>query len=316
MDAQTIFSADGPALFTLYEELEPPDAVAGELKTRNPPEDSFQRKVVTYRGQKSDFKVLVELAACVHGWRTPDHKEAMTLMVFDYELHYTKKNHFVDSVKTEFKFGEVDSSIKGQAGQVSPDPEVMAYAPFGTTKEWDESAADMEQKMSVNTSISGQFVGKADVGGSIDRKNQHEQKFFNRGEASRELNNRTNKWDRVYWFLQQNDSQQRGVPPSFTVAILLKRASMSRFQMTFDIRLDAGLWENMKSRTKRFFSRKEDDPVYFDPEKLPTGTKWEKFKRDIKQDNLGALMEGDKLTNLVSVWGVELGTFGPKGPQT
>lgn len=97
---------EGPLPYNLFEEINPPDAIAGETKTSNDPPNQLQREVVTYRDVTSDFSFSVEMPLCVHGWENPDKKQAMSLMVFDYTMIYTKRDHFVKSVKTSFSFDE------------------------------------------------------------------------------------------------------------------------------------------------------------------------------------------------------------------
>lgn len=67
---------------------------------------------------------------------------------------------------------------------------------------------------------------------------------------------------------------------------------------TFFIRAEAGLWVDWKSGYRKILS-KEDDPVNFDPQMEEKGRKWETHKGK----------RAGKLTVLVEVWGVDLGTF-------
>lgn len=313
MIPQENFVHTGPASFILYEEVNPPDAVVGETKTKNNPPNQPQRPVVTYRGIESDFKVSVEMALCVHGWNTPEKKLPMSLMVFDYRLLYAKRDHHVASIKTQFTFNEAQSpKAVAQVGAARAEPQVVAYAPFERKVTWNETEADVKTQGYGSGKVGWNSGVTAELGGGGQKEVSHIQRCFAQGQASRQYNNKNGKWDRVFWFLQQNDRQGDGVPPTFSVAILLRRASQAKFEGTFSIRLEAGLWEDIKSGLKRFFSKVEDDPVNFDPQREPEGGKWANFIDHIDTENLGQLAADDELIKLVEVWGIDLGAFGPQ----
>ncbi len=105
------------------EEENPPEAVAGETKTGNFPANETQRDVVTYRDINTDFSVSVEMVLCVHGWQKPDEQQAMSLMVFDHRVNYTRRNHYVKSVKMVFKFDEAAFPAESCVGEGRADPE-------------------------------------------------------------------------------------------------------------------------------------------------------------------------------------------------
>ena len=304
---------DGDALsFTLLEEHNPPEASEGETKTHNVPANQPQREVVTYRDVTSDFSVSVQMPLCVHGWENAEKQQAMTLMVFDYRLIYTKREHFVKSIKTSFVFDEAAFPAETRSGEGPASPNVVAYAPFEKSMEWKKTEAEVKIQAHGDAKIGIDHGANAELSAGREREISHTQKFFTRGQAGRKFNNRTRKWEEVFWFMQQNESQKDGIPSTFSVAILLKRASNANFKGTFFIRAEAGRWADWKSNCQRMFSKEEDDPVNFDPQSKEKGQKWETFKDKIPEDNLGLLMKDDKLTELVEIWGVDLGTFAPQ----
>ena len=313
MISQEAFLNGDSTPFMLLEEEDPPETIAGETKTKNNPEDEPQRDVITSRGLESDLTASVQMVLCVHGWEKPDKKQAMSLMVFDYKLHYTKRDHYISSVKTEFIFDE--ATLATELGEERADPEVVAYAPFERELRWNETEADVKNEGHGDAKLGANFVVKAEASAGGAREISRQQKYFDRGVASRKYNNKSRKWDRVHWFLQQNASQGHGVPSTLSVAILLRRASNANYKGTFDIRIEAGFWEDLKSGIRRFFRKPEDDPVNFDPQRRPEGCKWEKLQKDIDEENLGALAKDDELIKLVEVWGVDLGTLGPLQPS-
>ena len=298
-----------PLSFTLLEEHNPPEAIDGETKTYNVPADQLQREVVTYRDVTSDFSVSVQMPLCVHGWESAEKKQAMSLMVFDYRLVYTKRDHFVKSVKTEYLFDEAAFPAEAGSGEGPASPSVVAYAPFETPMEWNKTEGEVKNQAHADAKIGINYGVNAELSAGGEREISHTQKFFTRGQAGRRFNNRTRRWEGVFWFLQQNESQGDGVPSTFCVAILLKRASNANFKATFSIRAEAGRWADWKTGCKRIFSKKEDDPVNFGPQIEAKGRKWETHKDKISLDNLGLLEKDGKLTELVKVWGLDLGTF-------
>lgn len=311
MTSQEALINGGSTPFMLLEEEDPPEAVAGETKTKNVPPTEEQRPVITYRGIDSDLTASVEMVACVHGWRKPDKEQAMSLMVFDYKLHYTKRDHHISSVKTEFIFEEETVPAGSQVGKARADPEVVAYAPFERELRWNETESDVKNQGHADVKLGVNSLVTFELSGGGEREISHRQKHFDQGMASRKFNNKSRKWDRVFWFLQQNGSQGHGVPSEFSVAILLKRSSNAKYKGTFGLRVEAGLWEDLGSGIRRFFRKAEDDPVNFNPQRKPEGSKWEDIRNNIDEENLGALAKGDELVKLVEVWGLDLGAFRP-----
>ena len=296
----------GGITFELCEEENPPEATSGETKTNNDPPNQPQRPTTTYRGVKSNLKASVEMVACVHGRDNPNSDQAMSLMVFDYRLNYAVRDNYIASVMTKFIFK--DSEI----GEGGANPQVVAYAPFEREMRWNKTEADVKVESHWDAKIGVSYIASADAGGGVKREVLHQQRYFDRGQAGREFEK--GKWDRVWWFLQQNDSQNHGLASTFSVAILLKRSSNSAFQGSFQLRLEAGLWQGFKSGVRRFFRIKEDDPINFDPQRGPEGRKWEKFRKNIDPGNLGTLAEDDELVKLAEVWDPDLGTFAAPGP--
>ena len=233
-------------------------------------------------------------------------------MIFDYRVIYTKRDHYVKSVRTTFTFDEAAFPAESRGGEGRADPEVVAYAPFERLTTWNLTEADVKDQSHGDAKFGVNYMGvTAELSGGGQREASYKQKYFTQGQASRQYNKRSRKWNTVFWFLQQNDSQGDGVPATFSVAVLLKRATNANFMGTFDIRLEAGLWENLKSGTRRMFGFEEDAPLNFDPESKENGTKWENYKEKIDQENLGALANNEELTKLVKVWGLDLGAFEP-----
>ncbi|KAL2046275.1 hypothetical protein N7G274_001722 [Stereocaulon virgatum] len=313
MTSQEAFLSGESTLFVLREEEDPPESVAGETKTHNVPKNEQQRGVVTFRDSEPGLTVSVEMVLCVHGWENPDKQQAVSLMVFDYKLHYTKGDYYIRSVETEFVFDEM--TVSTALGGERANPEVLAYAPFEKELRWNETTADVKNERHGDAKVGGNYIATAEVSAGGAKEISHQQKYFDRGVASRKYNNKSRRWDRVSWFLQQNGIQGHGVPSTFSVAILLRRASDPMYTGTFDLRVEAGLWENLKSGIRRFFRKTEDDPVIFNPKRRPEGSRLMKVQKDIDEEKLGALAKDDELIKLVKVWGLDLESFGPLQPS-
>lgn len=171
----------------------------------------------------------------------------MSVMVFYYIMMCTKRNDYVKSVKTKFTFDEAAFPAESRPGEGPANPSVVAYAPFEREMRWNESEADVKNQAHADASVGVSHGASAELSGGKEKEVSHTQKFFTRGQVRRQYNIGTGKWHGVVWFLQQNESQGDGVPSTFSVAILLKRASNANLKGNFSIRVEAGHWENWKS---------------------------------------------------------------------
>ncbi len=119
---------------------------------------------------------------------------------------------------------------------------------------WNSTEAEVKTQSHGDAKLGvNQHGVTAELSGGGTKEISYKQKFFTHGTALRQYDNRRRKWDKSVWFLEQNASQGDGVPSTFSVAVLLRRASNANFKGAFDIRLEAGHWENLKSGTRRFF---------------------------------------------------------------
>lgn len=104
--------------------------------------------------------------------------------------------------------------------------------------------------------------------------------------------------------------QRYGVKPNFHVAALVKRSPQegpesSTFTANFDMQVEVGLMHDFNEGHRRIFRLEwpEDDPLFFDPERIlmvngVDGTGRALLTR-IQIDNLGALAEGEMMSKLV-----------------
>ena len=150
---------------------------------------------------------------------------------------------------------------------------------------------------------------KGDLEGGEFRSRSHRQEYFDRGFGYTEYNDDVHRRDRAQRHLQQNTSQELRVTPHFNVAMLLYRESDACFEGVFRLRVGEGAWVTAKQWAKQIFGYPKDDPVNFDPARDPEGKEWARLEDHIPLDHMASLVDEDKLTKLVGVWGVELATF-------
>lgn len=309
MSSEDQLLCNQPISYDLFQEIDPEESVAGETKSylKNDSSDPDQRKLVAYRRSKSSYIVSVEMVLCVHGWENPEKTQPMSLMVFDYQIHYNQRGHRVASVRTEFNFTETKQNEAGDRAR----PQVRAYAPFELETRWNETEAEVRKQIHGDVNIGVDNVAKVEVNPGVEREVQHKQKYFDKGTACKLFDEKTQDLNGVQWYLEQNDRQDQGVSSNFSVAILVARSSHAKFEGRFLIRLEAGPGEDLKAGIQRFFSRAEDAPVILNPQRAPEGSKWAQYADKINMDHLGQLAEHDQLTKLVEAWGVDLGSFTP-----
>lgn len=132
-DRNIIFHADG----YFYEEptLELLDSFKTTLGNR------FQRQMIHLSPIESKLKKTVELVLCVHGWRIPDRRDPMTLIVLGVSLSCHARNFRFQSFQIRLGFGEDDQCNPADA--IKACPQVVAYAPFVQEERWNGTTANV-----------------------------------------------------------------------------------------------------------------------------------------------------------------------------
>ncbi|KAL7950025.1 hypothetical protein V8C42DRAFT_309256 [Trichoderma barbatum] len=318
--AQTIGSSftDSNIIFNtsdcLYEELSPDSSQSlGGFKTSNPPDDRFQRQMIHTSPTKSKFKKTVELVLCIHGWKSPDRKVPMTLIVLGVHLSCHGRNFRFQSLQIGLRFGEDDQ--RDPANGVEACPQVVAYAPFVQEKRWNTTTANVNDSREYGGILGVNQFAQTDMRASRRVEVSYMRKHFGRGSAHRLYDDRTGRTYGVEWYCEQNKLDNYGVLPYFHLAVLLERSSHHGgaipFRAEFDMWTEAGFKHDIEQGLRRAFRLRKDDPVYFDPSKekpdvYGVAGVGEKLLENIRIDNLGALAEGQLLSKLIDSAGSSL----------
>ncbi|KAL7933622.1 hypothetical protein V8C35DRAFT_327589 [Trichoderma chlorosporum] len=300
-----IFCADDH----LYEEQNPDASESlGGFRTSNPQSNRFQRKMIYVSEKKSRFKKTVELVLCVHGWKAPDRKDPMTLVVLGVSLSCHDRDSRFQSVRIKLHFDEDDKRHPTDA--VKADPQVVAFAPFVQQEQWNTTAASVKDNSGYGGKLGVNQFGQAEANANKSSEISYTRKHFDRGSAYRLYDDRTGRIHGVEWFCQQNELQNYGVMPQFHLAILLERSHHEGkaipFKAVFDMWAEAGFKHDFRQGLRRAFRvlRPEDDPVYFDPSMETPAVNGvagvgERLLKSIQIDNLGALADGVMLRQLI-----------------
>ncbi|EHK42139.1 hypothetical protein TRIATDRAFT_287499 [Trichoderma atroviride IMI 206040] len=303
---------DQNALDYFYEDEEPDFYQRlGAFKTSNPPSNRFQRRFIHISKEKSDFKKSVELVLCVHGWKTPEKKEPMTLIILSVRLSCHKRNSRYRSVTITLSFRE-DNEPGSSKAALEASPEVAAYAPFVEEKRWNKTMSSNQDGNSYGAGLSGgQFV-TANVNANRQANISYTRQYFDRGTADRLYDDHKDRLYGVQWYCEQNQLAKTGVEPHFHLAILVDRKHDANnepipFSAILDMKLEAGFAHDFGSGIRRIFRLKKpaDAPIFFDPSKQPQvcglDGVGENILQNIQVDNLGALAKKQKLTSLVEI---------------
>jgi hypothetical protein len=306
----------GRVKYLLYQENNPKEDTEGELKTlKNDPDDPNQREDITF-DKNSSIEISVRMTLCIHGkagkrmTSKGDANPDMSLMIFDFEVKDTSGLNRIQRVQTWFEFDE----MKTESGAMSTDkshPSVVAFAPFKELTRENITTSDKHQQVQGGLTVGADQVVSAHANISATAEGSWTQKYFDQGDGGRSSRPKTNTWPKVWWTLVQNQSQKQGVASHFSVAILLTRKSQARFIAKFQVRAKVNPVHDVKDTIRRWFRLSEDDPIIFNPTLDPqwSGLQAQEACEKINSEMLGSLASGDRLTELVSVWGFKLGSF-------
>ncbi|PMD38047.1 hypothetical protein L207DRAFT_513975 [Hyaloscypha variabilis F] len=263
----------------------------GDLKTHNPEDDPIQRPVATDR-RNSAFHLTVRVVSVVHG-KFKNGKLA-TLIVLDYRLLCTDAERRIRSMKTSLEFREVTPRPKPPTPLSKPN--VVAFAPFSKPERGNLSTADVKKTRNLGFNA-GASAGPANLGfnAGAGREVTHTQQYFDTGKANLCYNEKTTRFDGVWWTLDENKSQKLGIASVFRVAVLLTRATDADFTAKFLLDFDGGFRQKAGEWTDLIRgSKPTNDLLIFSPS---TKEKQLQGKYDeINVDSLDDLREDITLT--------------------
>ncbi|KAF4545352.1 uncharacterized protein LTHEOB_5185 [Lasiodiplodia theobromae] len=283
----------------LYEEIDPDfEDENGALKTDNPKNNRWQRNFVHVEDKMSKFRKTVQTVLVVHGWKTPERTEPMSLIILSVKLDCQKRNFRFQSARMWLSFGE-DCGATPPDGEAAP--EVLAYAPFVASQNWNLSDENIENTTATGATLGADQYVHANLELKKEVKRTSTRTYFDRGSADFMVEE--DRSHGVVWYLEQNELQKYGVRPEFHLAVLVKRqhdkdGKPIPFSGMFDMRVEAGFIHDFEDARRRFFrgGKPEDEAVYYDPNmEVQTGGRnnaGEKLKSRVKEDNLGELIGG------------------------
>lgn len=270
----------------------------GEVREKNLPGE-IQRVVITDRGPGSPYKLQAILRSCIHGRWSKDSNQLVSLIVVEYTMVILDdaKGARFSSMTTKFSFNDHDVSKPSL-------PSVVGYAPFRESARWNrttgEKGASSESKLSLAPEAQGFKAGE--VSYTHGDSSSYAQQYFDRGVASFEYA-ADRRASGIWWNMSQNRSQDHGIPVKFSVAMLVERQSHEKFQAEFQLSAKGGFGYKIEHWKNRFIRGTEsDDPIIFDPQAKPFGAVFKGATVD--PEELGSLLEGDKLAGLIHVEGL------------
>jgi hypothetical protein len=240
----------------------------------------------------------------------------MTVLAFRLHFDCVEPDAYYRSVNFWFRFEEDPMNGNDPHAKENPpkaSPEVVAFAPFETTEYWNQITAQQKRNINLGGKAGVNQIGSAELNGGAQWDIAYERTYFDKGTAH-PLTDGADFHNGVQWYLEQNKLQNSGVKPNLLVAMLLNRNTHPNgdgipFAMSFDLRLGAGFWYDLKQGVLRFFrmGKLEDENVYFNPS-LPPKSRGKEAKRMMEmvdRENLGDLCIDDMLVGLTKVPGLQ-----------
>lgn len=284
-----------------HEEISPPEHdKSGGLKVRNPDKPNHeQRTVVHVSDKKSKFQKTVAINLCVHGVTDGEGSKPLSLIVLWVHLGCSKSGGHISETEIWFEYESVP-------GSGTEPPRLVTYAPFNTEQRTEFTEEDRSTTTNVGATVGAEQSGaKADLSAGREWVRSFKQRCFAKAFSDPIWNEKLGRRIGAKWSFQENQSQETGVQPNFHLAMLVepavkeiekvdetgqtvKEKITQPFIGQFDIRVEAGFWENLKRRTKDFFrqGKYEDEPVLFNPALPP--------KAEDTGLNAIKMVEGDK----------------------
>lgn len=153
----------------------------------------------------SKFRKTVETVLVVHGWKTPEKTEPMSLIILSVSLNCHAKNFRFQSVRMWLAFGE-DRGPKSSSTEDAA-PEVVAYSPFVAPQDWNPSEENIEKTNATGVALGGEKYVKAEAECKQEIKRSYTRTHFDRGSADWMVDEDQKTYG-VNWYCEQNDLQE------------------------------------------------------------------------------------------------------------
>ncbi|KAJ5682968.1 hypothetical protein N7462_006133 [Penicillium macrosclerotiorum] len=269
-----LFAEDFPIFeFPIY-----PKGDEAGLRTKNDPNDPYQRQSIIQRRGRVDIRC--EHKDVAHGYLSKDSDDLSTLIVIQFRFD---PNGIAARIK------EAHATIKFAAMKKgSPDPEVIDMYPNGGF-----FVAPTVQDENITRTVGATMGAKA--GGLEIRGQLKHQKTVNRNaqnftfvRGSIDVMRASGKPNAVRWDSIENPTTKTGVVWSLQGAILLKRETMEPFKaiVSLDVSVDT-----ISSIDALFTKDREEDDVWYDPNKPPTNRLLNYDVDNLSSVDLGSLSD-------------------------
>ncbi|KAL1881325.1 hypothetical protein Daus18300_001178 [Diaporthe australafricana] len=250
-------------------------------------EGEIQRKAISsFHGgfrKKPAYTVSCEAKAMIHGRMSPDSDKAATLLVYEFKF-LSRRGTRIKSADILFEF-RARSRAPGAIG-----PSVVEVRPKGQSK-MGETIENQASKFGLSFNVGPSIPGvEAGVTASGERITTKDVKYHTivTGDNPADM-----EWGGHYearFTLEENKSQESGIPTQLTAVILLEREDEEDFEMVPRIGATPDFGTKLISLGS---SRAPDDPVQFRTQE-PMCNRLDR-RTQIDPDNLEA-------TDLDSLW--------------
>lgn len=247
----------------------------------------IQRKAISsFHGgfrKKPAYTVSCEAMAMIHGRMSPASDKAATLLVYEFKF-LSRRGTRIKSADILFEF-RAQSRAPGAIG-----PSVVEVRPKGQSR-MGETVQNQASKFGLSFNVGPSIPGvEAGVTASGERSSTKDVKYHTivTGDNPADM-----EWGGHYearFTLEENKSQESGIPTLLTVVILLERENEEDFEMVPRIEATPDFGTRLVSLAS---SRAPDDPVKFRRQE-PMFNRLDR-RTQIDPDNLEA-------TDLDSLW--------------
>lgn len=212
----------------------------------------------------------------IHGRMSPTSDKQATLLVYELKF-FSRRGVRLKTADILFEF-RARSRAPGAVG-----PSVVDVRPKGQTR-MAETSESRAAKSGISFNIGPSIPGvEAGVTASSEHSSTKDVKYYTivTGDNPADM-----EWGDHYqarFTLEENNSQESGIPTQVAVVILLERENGADFEMLPRIEVTPNFWGRVASLVS---ARAPDDPVYFNTQKAP----FNQLPGDIKinPDSLGA----------------------------
>ncbi|KAF7948881.1 hypothetical protein EAE96_008063 [Botrytis aclada] len=221
--------------------------------------NQFQRETVTHR-EKGVFVQCVSREV-IHGLVDPVSNKPASLLVYDFYFDAKGRTRRILSADITFIFSSIDE--EGEA------PRVHKMAPVG-------KHLCMFTNQAESITASGEVNASAGyLGANVGISGKRERTVSKTASDAASVTGFT-KCDTfgtnigARWYIEENDTEKKGIPHSLRIALLLHREDQANFQCVATISVKA----DWKTELRRFIGSSEDkdDPILFDTSIPPTST--------------------------------------------